>query len=298
MTSALRITGLKKSYKSAPDALKGIDLEVAAGEFFAILGPNGAGKSTLINSIAQTITKTSGTIEIFGTSIDDDPQGTKMQIGIMPQEIALDTFFTVEELLSIHSGYYGIADNSDYIEYLLKKVSLWGQRKKKVGTLSGGMKRRLMVAKALVHKPKLLILDEPTAGVDVELRHELWEFVKELNTSGMTIILTTHYLEEAQQLAKRVAIIDCGKVIACDETKKLLKDFGVRKFSFTQHSHLVLPDFLQPFSKGDHEVSGEFSGEVAKKLFSWLTDNTNHIDNLVIEEASLEEVFLKLTGDK
>ncbi len=224
MKPAIEIKGLQKTYKSGVKDLNGLDLTINQGEFFALLGPNGAGKTTLINILAGPNQKTSGTIKICGLDIDTHRQETKFLIGVVPQEISFDSFFTVNEVLTLQSGYYGIRENQKYIDEILEKLGLSDKQYAKTRSLSGGMRRRLLIAKALVHKPKVVILDEPTAGVDVELRHNLWEYMQELNRDGLTILLTTHYLEEAQKLCKRTAIIHNGDLVALEETKKLTKD--------------------------------------------------------------------------
>jgi ABC-2 type transport system ATP-binding protein len=211
---ALVIHDLKKTYEGGKQALKGIDLQVEDGEFFALLGPNGAGKSTLIGITCGLVTKTDGTVVVQGHNIDTDGDNAKVHIGLVPQEINADIFTTVEDVLYIQAGYYGISrkEAAPQIEMLLTRLALLDKRKSQVIELSGGMKRRLIIARALVHKPTLLFLDEPTAGVDVELRHDMWKFLRELNESGVTIILTTHYLEEAEKLCKRLAIINHGEI--------------------------------------------------------------------------------------
>lgn len=224
MKPAIEIKGLQKTYKSGVKALNGLDLTINQGEFFALLGPNGAGKTTLINILAGPNQKTAGTIKICGLDIDTHRQETKFLIGVVPQEISFDSFFTVNEVLKLQSGYYGIRDNQKYIDEILEKLGLSDKQYAKTRSLSGGMRRRLLIAKALVHKPKVVILDEPTAGVDVELRRSLWKYMEELNRDGLTILLTTHYLEEAQKLCKRTAIIHNGDLVALEETKKLTKD--------------------------------------------------------------------------
>ena len=295
----LHITELKKNYDSFPNALTGVNLQIQKGDFFALLGPNGAGKSTIINIIAQTIQKTSGEVLIGGKSIDTHPQECKMMLGVMPQEVSLDSFFTTKEVLQNHSGYYGITNNDEYIEELLNNLGLWKQRDANVHHLSGGMKRRLMVAKALVHKPQILILDEPTAGVDVEFRQILWEYMKKLHKEGLTIILTTHYLEEAQTLAKNIAIITNGNIIAQDSTQKLLKNFGNKYFEvIRKKTSTPLPSFLQPFVQEQNEksLSGIFSMKESEKFFRWLAENYHDLEDIKIEEPRLEEVFLTLTS--
>lgn len=221
---ALTIKNVKKTYKKGNvHALKGIDFHVNDGEFFALLGPNGSGKSTLINIISGPTKKSSGEVEIYGTSIDAQPELCKRMIGVVPQEIVFDSFFTVNETLLFQSGYYGIANNQKKIDEILEKLNLMDKKHSRTRMLSGGMKRRLLIAKALVHNPKILFLDEPTAGVDVQLRHDLWRYVRELNQDGLTIFLTTHYLEEAETLCERIAIINKGELVALEKTADLLE---------------------------------------------------------------------------
>mgnify|MGYP006053543321 FL=1 len=214
MKHALSIKSLYKTYEGGKEAVKNLDLEILDGEFFALLGPNGAGKTTLIGVTCGLITKTKGKIIVHGHDIDTDGDNAKVRVGLVPQEINADIFTTVEDVLYVQAGYYGISrsEAKEQVEMLLTRLSLVDKRKSQVIELSGGMKRRLIIARALVHKPTLLFLDEPTAGVDVELRHDMWKFLEELNTSGVTIILTTHYLEEAEKLCKRLAIINHGEI--------------------------------------------------------------------------------------
>ncbi len=214
MKHALLIKGLKKTYDGGKEALKGVDLVVEDGEFFALLGPNGAGKSTLIGVTCGIIQKTEGTIIIHGHDTEVEKSEAKMKVGLVPQEVNADIFSTVEDVLYTQAGYYGISRSEarPQVEMLIKRLALEDKRSRQTIELSGGMKRRLIIARALVHKPTLLFLDEPTAGVDVELRHDMWKFLRELNESGVTIILTTHYLEEAEKLCKRIAIIDQGEI--------------------------------------------------------------------------------------
>jgi ABC-2 type transport system ATP-binding protein len=214
MNNALTIEGLKKTYDGGKVALKGVDFVVPAGDFFALLGPNGAGKSTLIGIVCGLVMKSEGKVTIQGYDIDKDGDRAKLHVGLVPQEFNFSIFETVESILYTQAGYYGISreEVAPQIDLLLKKLGLEEKRKVKSMTLSGGMKRRLMIARALVHKPTFLFLDEPTAGVDVELRIEMWEFLKELNQSGVTIILTTHYLEEAEKLCKHIAIMSEGEI--------------------------------------------------------------------------------------
>ena len=214
MKQALSIKGLRKTYEGGKEALKGIDLDIEEGEFFALLGPNGAGKTTLIGVTCGLVQKTEGKIYVQGHDIDIDGDTAKVHIGLVPQEFNADIFTKIEDILYIQAGYYGISrkEAKDQIEMLLEKLSLKEKRRSTPMELSGGMKRRLMIARSLVHKPTFLFLDEPSAGVDVELRHEMWKFLRELNQSGVTIVLTTHYLEEAEKLCKRLAIINHGEI--------------------------------------------------------------------------------------
>jgi ABC-2 type transport system ATP-binding protein len=214
MEHVLTVQGLKKTYQGGKVALKGIDLQVMSGDFFALLGPNGAGKSTCIGIVCGLVSKTEGKVFVEGYSIDTDHSKAKLHIGVVPQEFNFDIFSKVEDILYVQAGYYGLSRKEvhDQVEFLLAKLGLLDKRGMQAITLSGGMKRRLMIARALVHKPKLLFLDEPTAGVDIELRYEMWDFLRELNASGVTIILTTHYLEEAEKLCKHIAIIAGGEI--------------------------------------------------------------------------------------
>src|SRR5690349_13446846 len=219
---AIRITDLGKTYAGGKRALDGVSLEVRQGEFFGLLGPNGAGKSTLINILAGLVGKSEGKVEIWGFDIDQHPRNAKLSIGIVPQEILFDPFFTPREALEIQAGLYGVPPGKRRSDELLAAMGLTDKAHAYSRTLSGGMKRRLLVAKAMVHSPPILVLDEPTAGVDIELRQQLWAYVKELHASGVTVILTTHYLEEAEQLCERIAIINHGKVVANEPTRTLL----------------------------------------------------------------------------
>lgn len=230
-TFALEIVDVKKTYKKSSrkatetHALKGVSLTVASGEFFALLGPNGAGKTTLISILAGLVEKSEGQVKVNGISIDENPDEAKTYIGIVPQEMNFSIFEKVEDIILDQAGYYGIPrkEAMPYTEELLKQLGLYDKRHEKSQNLSGGMKRRLMIARALVHKPKILLLDEPTAGVDVELRRGMWEFLKKLNSEGTTIVLTTHYLEEAEQLSRQIAIINKGLIAANESTKGLME---------------------------------------------------------------------------
>jgi ABC-2 type transport system ATP-binding protein len=304
MTPALRIEGLEKRYQNGVHALRAVDLDIEPGAFVAILGPNGAGKSTLINIVAQVVCKTAGRVEILGLSIDDAPQDAKMRLGVTPQEVALDMFFSPREILRNHSGYFGLRDNRAWCETLLERLGLAGHADKNSRSLSGGMRRRLTIAKALVHRPPVLILDEPTAGVDVALRHALWAFVRELHQNGTTVILTTHYLEEAQSLAERVAIMQDGRIAALDRTDRLLARFGSRRFelhlggSETPEPLEGLDDTVEMQSQGADgwRITGQFAPERAPRLYQWMARHGARTLHFALSDPSLEEVFLKLTA--
>jgi ABC-2 type transport system ATP-binding protein len=225
---ALKIEKLKKTYSTGLLALDGVSLEVEAGRFFGLLGPNGAGKTTLINSVVSLARPDSGTVEVFGWDAYREFREARRMIGVSPQEINLDKFLTVEETMLYHAGYYGVPKEKarERTEELLERFALAGKRKDRVNTLSGGMKRRVMFARALMHDPRVLFLDEPTAGVDVELRYSLWEYIRELNHGGLTILLTTHYLEEAEALCEEIALINGGRIAAQDTSVGLKNSFG------------------------------------------------------------------------
>lgn len=223
--NAIEIKNLVKKYKSGTVALDNINLTIKSGSFFALLGPNGGGKSTLINIISNVVKKTSGEISIFGQNTDDDHKNIRSLIGVVPQELSMDTFFTIEESLNISSGYYGIKPQDRKVEEILNALGLYEKRKSTAKQLSGGMRRRFLVAKAMVHSPKILILDEPTAGVDINLREQLWEYVTYLNSQGTTILITTHYLEEAERLCNEIAFINKGKIIKADSKENLSNNF-------------------------------------------------------------------------
>lgn len=246
---ALDIHALRKTYHNGVDALKGIDLKVKSGDFFALLGANGAGKSTTIGLITTLLTKTSGTILVQGHNLDTEPEMAKTCIGLVPQEVNLNIFENCEQILLTQAGYYGISRSAvrERAHTLLKQLGLWDKRKSIVRHLSGGMKRRLMIARALVHQPKVLILDEPTAGVDIEIRRSMWEFLTRTNAEGTTIILTTHYLEEAEQLCKNIAIIDKGEIIKNTSMKELLSTLRHQTFVFTTECTLTEPFSVPPF---------------------------------------------------
>ena len=284
----LTIKNLKKTYQSKDstvktEALKGVSLEIHAGEIFGLLGPNGAGKTTLINTITTLEKPTEGEVIVFGKSVVQDPMFTKKKIGVVHQEVINTGFFSIEEILKFQSGYYGIKNNLERINYLLEKLSLTPHRQKKVKQLSGGMKRRLMIAKALVHSPKLLLLDEPTAGVDVELRESLWKFVLELKASGVSILLTTHYLEEAEKLCDRVSIINKGILVYTGKPREVIEKYSTKKIN------------LKTSSGQTHT----FVDSAAKSIQDILKDHHISFSDIVdiqIEEGRLEEAFTKMVN--
>jgi len=231
MADAISVHNLRKTYPGGVEALKGVSLSIAEGDFFALLGPNGAGKTTLINILTTLVKKTSGEARIYGASIDTEPERAKLRVGLVPQEFNFNIFEKVIDIVVNQAGYYGIprTDAIARAEAILKDLGLWEKRNTPSRELSGGMKRRLMIARALIHKPSLLILDEPTAGVDVELRRSMWEYLRKVNGEGTTIILTTHYLEEAEALCRNVAMINKGEVVVHETMESLLKRHGDRK---------------------------------------------------------------------
>jgi ABC-2 type transport system ATP-binding protein len=231
MRQAITIKNLRKTYQNGVEALKGVDLSIEEGDFFALLGPNGAGKTTLIGILTSLVTKSDGEAMIFDASIDTEASHAKTYIGLVPQEFNFNIFEKVIDIIAGQAGYYGIPRKEAlaYAEVLLKDLGLWEKRNEKSQSLSGGMKRRLMIARGLIHKPKVLILDEPTAGVDVEMRHHMWEFLRKINAEGTTIILTTHYLEEAEQLCRNVAVINKGEILINEPMKTLLARHGEGK---------------------------------------------------------------------
>ncbi|WP_373997550.1 ABC transporter ATP-binding protein [Bdellovibrio bacteriovorus] len=299
MNLPLEIQDLRKQYEGAKsEAVKGISFSVKGGEIFGLLGPNGAGKTTIISTITTLEQPSSGSVKVFGVEVAKDPMFTKKQIGVVHQEVINSGFFDVQEILEFHSGYYGLRKNKDRIDFVLSKLALYEHRHKKVKQLSGGMKRRLMIAKALVHNPKLLLLDEPTAGVDIRLREDLWKFVQELRSEGMSILLTTHYLEEAEELCDRVGIINLGSLVELGNTKDIIRQYTHKKIRLilTEH-HEVRSSYLMEvigkeflFVVPQNKTLGDFLNEVSIPV--------NIIRDVQIEEGDLEEAFLKLVSKK
>ena len=292
----LEIKNLKKTYfnkKSKQNvlAVKGVSFDVKPGEIFGLLGPNGAGKTTIISSISTLETVTDGQVLVFGKSVTTDSRFTKSQTGVVPQELINQGFFNLLEILNFHSGYFGIRNNSVHIEFLLKRLGLWEHRKKMVKELSGGMKRRMMIAKALVHKPKLLLLDEPTAGVDIELRSSLWDFVSELKSQGVSVLLTTHYLEEAEKMCDRIGIINLGKLEYLGKTKDIIKKLTqtVVEIEFNQATTLKSP-FLIKQSGNQFRFQIPSSKQVGEFLTETKIDLTT-IKDIRTLDGSLEDAF-------
>ncbi len=301
--TALKIENLSKSYGKSL-AVKELSLEISPGEIFALLGPNGAGKSTTINMITGAIRIGSGRIEVFGHSIRKDYLLTRRLIGVMHQEIVIDTFFTINRAIKIHSGYYGVPDDPAWRNTLLERLGLVPHLDKPMNKLSGGLKRRFMIAKALIHKPRLLILDEPTAGVDVELRHSLWEFVREINAKGTTVLLTTHYLEEAEQLCERIAIMDNGSLVALENKEKLLDRLAGRKMTLTLDTPPTFSGDIFSSLNISTQVEGNKiifclkDGILPGNILQILQQNNIQVLDIETEKPALEDVFLTLTGKK
>jgi ABC-2 type transport system ATP-binding protein len=305
--SAISIRDLVKEYAGhagAPPklALNGVSFDVPEGEVFGLLGPNGAGKSTLINIMAGLVMKTGGTIDIWGHDIDRDHRNAKRCIGIVPQEIVFDPFFTPYEILEHQAGLYGIAKTLRRSEELLAAVHLADKRNAYSRTLSGGMKRRLLIAKAMVHSPPILVLDEPTAGVDVELRRQLWELVSALNDQGVTVVLTTHYLEEAEQLCDRIAIINHGELIANQTTRELIGMAREKIVRVTVDKDLAGPPMEPAFLKADVldprtlEVTYDRDASSAGQVLALIQQHGYAIEDVTTREADLEDVFVQLTS--
>ena len=289
-----------ESAKKQNLALDALDLEIPKGSVFGLLGPNGAGKSTLINILAGTVVKTSGTAKIMGFNIDETPKAARSKIGVVPQEVVIDSFFPLYQSLEFYAGYHGIRRKDRRTDEVLKSLSLYDKRNNKPTQLSGGMKRRFLIAKAIVHDPEVIILDEPTAGVDIELRNQLWDYVKKLNEAGKTIIITTHYLAEAQELCDHIAFINHGKIIKQDSKDRLLKTLGSR-FVDVEFDRAVDVSLLSS-SNLKYEIISEqklrFNVNIEKHNFNEILDlvkATNlHIKDLSVTQPDLEDIFLKI----
>jgi ABC-2 type transport system ATP-binding protein len=302
--TALAIKNLSKTYANGNVALKGIDLVVEAGDFYALLGPNGAGKTTAIGIVTSLVNKSAGEVRIFGHSIDTDLEAAKSCIGLVPQEINLNLWDSVHNIVLNQAGYYGLPRQlaRQRAEKYLQALRLWDRRKQAARSLSGGMKRRLMIARALVHEPRLLILDEPTAGVDIEIRRSMWDYLREINAAGTTIILTTHYLEEAESLCRHVAIIDEGAIIEDAPMKTVLRKLQREVFVLSLEEPLDAPPTLEGF---ETKLLDGFELEVGKgpahnlnELFAQLAQHNIRVLSLRNKANRLEELFMRLVENK
>ena len=307
MQSAISISNLSKTYASGFEALKGVDLEIRHGEIFALLGPNGAGKTTLINIVCGIVKPGEGTVLADGHDIVADFRATRSRIGLVPQELTTDAFETVWGTVSFSRGLFGKPKNPAHIEKILKDLSLWDKKDSKIMTLSGGMKRRVMIAKALSHEPSILFLDEPSAGVDVELRRDMWEVVRRLRDSGVTIILTTHYIEEAEEMADRVGVIDKGRLVLVEEKSVLMRKLGKKELTLQLQAPLDrIPESLQAFSLELSADGGELTYSYdtqsertgITRLFKALEAEDIRFSDLSTTQSSLEEIFVNLVSTR
>ena len=300
MAFALEITDLKKTYPGGVEALKGISFSVNEGDFYALLGPNGAGKSSTIGIIGSLVTKSSGKVKIFDIDVDGNAEQAKMMLGVVSQEINFSQFEKVLDIVVTQAGFYGIPKSEALprVESILKRLGLWDKKDVQARTLSGGYKRRLMIAKALVHEPKLLILDEPTAGVDIELRREMWTFLKEINENGTTIILTTHYLEEAEQLCRNIGIIDGGKIVTNTGMKDLLGSLNVQGFVFDLEAPLNEATKIEGFPLKLEDpltlIAAVSKDRSINSLFGMLTEKGIKVKSMRNEANRLEELFIEM----
>tara|TARA_Y100001936_G_scaffold214851_1_gene224840 strand:+ start:32 stop:961 length:930 start_codon:yes stop_codon:yes gene_type:complete len=303
---ALTVENLTKIYSSPKTkkhnkALNELSFEVRQGEVFGLLGPNGAGKTTFLSILGGTVIKTSGKVNVWGFDLDQNPRQVRASVGIVPQEVNLDAFFSPKKLLELQAGLYGITKQNRITDLILNMVSLEDKANAYSRSLSGGMKRRLLIAKAMVHQPPILILDEPTAGVDVELRNKLWENVKALNKEGVTIILTTHYFIEAQEMCDRIAIIDKGNLVALDTTEKLLERIKTKKIKFKVknmelNKNLIMKNInFKINSKNSILVTYEKNSTDFGEIINYLNKNNVKIEDISTEDGDLEDVFVKLT---
>lgn len=301
---ALQIDNLKKTYKGGTVALKGISLKVKKGDFYALLGPNGAGKSSTIGIIGTLVTKTSGQVKIFDIDTDKDVATAKLLLGVVSQEINFSQFEKVIDIVTTQAGFYGIKKSiaKPKVETMLRRLGLWDKRNDQARTLSGGYKRRLMIAKALIHEPKLLILDEPTAGVDIELRREMWDFLKEINANGTTIILTTHYLEEAEQLCKNIGIIDHGEIVVDTSMKDLLRKLDVQGFVFDLEEPLDNEPKIEGYNLRLDDpltlVTAVNKDKSINNLFDELNKIGIKVKSMRNESNRLEELFIETIKNK
>ena len=306
MVDILNVTGLTKRYDSGFEALKGVDLTVKSGEIFALLGPNGAGKTTLISTICGITSSTGGSVEVGGHDIVKEFRAARRLVGLVPQEISLEPFETVLNTVRFSRGLFGKPKNEAYIEKILKDLSLWDKRSNRITELSGGMKRRVLIAKALSHEPRLLFLDEPTAGVDVELRKDMWDVVAELKSKGVTIILTTHYIEEAEAIADRIGVISKGQLLLVEEKQELMRRLGQKKMTVELQSPLdQIPETLNEFDLAigedgaslvyTYDTRAERTGITA--LLSAIASAGLVLKDLQTDQSSLEDIFVTLVKE-
>jgi ABC-2 type transport system ATP-binding protein len=299
---ALAVRNLVKIYPNGIQALRSVDLEVPQGDFFALLGPNGAGKTTLIGIITSLVTKTSGTVEVFGSSIDTDIERAKSHVGVVPQEININQWDSVFNIVTTQAGFYGMAPRAarERARECLTQLQLWDRRDEPSRNLSGGMKRRLMIARALMHRPRLLILDEPTAGVDIEIRRTMWDFLRDINEAGTTIILTTHYLEEAETLCRHVAIIDHGQIVERDDMASVLRKLHAETFVLNLRESVATAPQLAGYATervNDHEIEIEVTKDRdLNDVFAALSAKGLHVISMRNKSNRLEELFMKLTA--
>jgi ABC-2 type transport system ATP-binding protein len=307
MPPVISISSLTKTYASGLQALKSVDLEIRKGEIFGLLGPNGAGKTTLINIVCGIVTPTSGTVTADGHDIVGDYRAARSKIGLVPQELTTDMFETVWATVSFSRGLFGRAPSPAHIEKVLRDLSLWEKRRDKIMTLSGGMKRRVLIAKALSHEPEILFLDEPTAGVDVELRRDMWALVRGLRASGVTIILTTHYIDEAEEMADRIGVIHKGQLIVVEEKIELMKKLGKKQLTLNLLEPLAsvpleLSDWRLALRAGGHELEYTFDGNEERAdipaLLKRLSDLGIGFKDLNTRQSSLEDIFVSLVSDR
>ena len=303
MQSIISVTGLNKTYAGGFQALKNVDLEINRGEIFGLLGPNGAGKTTLINIVCGIVMKTTGTVTVDGYDIVDDYRETRSRIGRVPQELPTETFETPYNVCRFSRGLFGKPENPDHIEKVLKSLSLWDRKDEKIMMLSGGMKRRVLISKALAHEPDILFLDEPTAGVDVELRQDMWNVVQSLRESGVTVILTTHYIEEAEQLADRVGVINNGEIILVQEKNRLMQELGKKELVLHLTESLAsvppgLDEYKLELSEDGSELTYHYDTKQERTgittLLGALNDAGITFNDLNTSQTSLEEIFVGL----
>ena len=307
MDAVISIKGLEKTYASGLKALKPVDLDIARGEIFALLGPNGAGKTTMISIVCGIVRPSAGSVTVDGFDIGRDYRQTRRRIGLVPQELHTDSFETVWATVSFSRGLFGYAPDPAHIEKVLRDLSLWDKRKARIMELSGGMKRRVMIAKALSHEPEILFLDEPTAGVDVELRRDMWELVRRLRQSGVTIILTTHYIEEAEEMADRVGVINKGELILVEEKNELMKKLGKKELTLELAEPLAavpaeLGDWALALAADGHQLTYSYDGQAERtgipSLLSRMRDLGIAFKDLQTRQSSLEDIFVSLVHEE